>query len=78
MKTPNGGHHIFGLVDCVATLDFVSEDIVRHFALQTRKSPTKIPIRLANGQRVTSSVVCDIPFEIARHEFQRTFYVLRE
>jgi hypothetical protein len=25
---------------------------------------------------VTSSIVCDITFELARHEFQRTFYVL--
>jgi hypothetical protein len=29
VKIPDGGHHISGLVDCVATLlDFVSEDIV--------------------------------------------------
>jgi hypothetical protein len=28
MKTPNGEHHITGLVDCAATLDFVSEDFV--------------------------------------------------
>jgi hypothetical protein len=27
---------------------------------------------------VTSSIVCDITFELARHEFQRTFYVLRD
>jgi hypothetical protein len=27
---------------------------------------------------VTSSTVCDITFELARHEFQRTFYVLRD
>jgi hypothetical protein len=27
---------------------------------------------------VTSSTVCDITFERARHEFQRTFYVLRD
>jgi hypothetical protein len=26
---------------------------------------------------VTSSIVCDITFELARPEFQRTFYVLR-
>jgi hypothetical protein len=29
VKTPDGGHHISGLVDCAATLDFVSEDFVR-------------------------------------------------
>jgi hypothetical protein len=39
---------------------------------------TKIPVRLANGQRVTSSTVCDVTFELARHEFHRTFYVLRD
>jgi hypothetical protein len=65
-------------VDCAATLDFVSEDFVRRFALQTRKSLTETPLRLVNGQRVTSSAVCNITFELARHEFQRTFYVLRD
>jgi hypothetical protein len=38
---------------------------------------TKTLVRLANGQRVTSSIVCDVTFELARHEFQWTFYVLR-
>jgi hypothetical protein len=27
---------------------------------------------------VTSSTVCDVTFELSRHEFQRTFYVLRD
>jgi hypothetical protein len=27
---------------------------------------------------VTSLTVCDVIFELARHEFQRTFYVLRD
>jgi hypothetical protein len=76
VKTLDGGHQISGLVDCAATLDFVSEDFVRRFALQTRKSLTKTHVRLANGQRVTSSLVCDLTFELAQHEFQRTFYVL--
>jgi hypothetical protein len=78
VKTHDGGHRISGLVDCAATLDFVSEDFVRRFALHTRKSATKTPVRLANGQRVTSSTVCDVTFELARHEFHRTFYVLRD
>jgi hypothetical protein len=39
---------------------------------------TKTHVRLANGQRVTSSTVCDVTLELARHEFQRTFYVLRD
>jgi hypothetical protein len=78
VKTPDGGHQISGLVDCPATLDFVSKDLVRRFALQTRKSVTKTRVRLANGQRVTSSTVCDVTFEQARHEFHRTFYVLRD
>jgi hypothetical protein len=33
VKTLDGGHQISGLVDCAATLDFVSEDFVRRFAL---------------------------------------------
>jgi hypothetical protein len=39
-----------------------------------------ILVRLANnGQRVTSSrQFSDISFELPRHEFQRTLYVLRE
>jgi hypothetical protein len=78
VQTPYGGHHISGLVDCAATLDFVSEDFVRRFALHTRKSLTKTHFRLANGQRMTSSTVCDVTFELARHEFQRSFYVLRD
>jgi hypothetical protein len=70
VKTPDGGHKISGLlVDCAATLDFVSADFVRRFALRTRKSVTKTPIRLANGQRVTYSTICDVTFELARHEF---------
>jgi methyl coenzyme M reductase subunit C len=78
VKTPDGGHQISGLVDCAATLDFVSEDFVQRFALQTRNFVTKTPVRLANGQRVTSSTVCDVTFELARHEFHQTFYVLRD
>jgi hypothetical protein len=41
VKTPHGGQLISGVVDCAATLDFVSEDFVRRFALHTRKSLTK-------------------------------------
>jgi hypothetical protein len=78
VKTRDGGRQIFGLVDCAATLDFVLEDFVRRFALQPRKSLPKTHVRLANGQRVTSSTICDITFELACHEFQRTFYVLRD
>jgi hypothetical protein len=79
VKTYDGGHYINGLVDCVVTLDFVFEDFVRRFALQTRKSLTKTHVRLANGQRVTSSTVFDVTFELAHHEFQRrAFYVLRD
>jgi hypothetical protein len=79
VKTPNCGQLISGLVDCDATLDLVLEVFVKRFALHTRKSQTKqTPVRLANGQRVTSSTICDIALELARHEFQRTFYVLRD
>jgi hypothetical protein len=72
LKALDGGHQISGLGDCAATLDFVSEDFVRRFALQNRKSVTKTHVRLANGQRVTSSTVFDVTFELARHEFHRT------
>jgi hypothetical protein len=64
------------MVDCAATLDFVFEACVRRFALHTRKSLTKTHVRLANGQRVTSSTFCDIASELARHECHRTFYAL--
>jgi hypothetical protein len=69
---------ISGLVDCVATLDFVSKDFVRRFSLPTRKSKVKTTLRLANGQRVTSPTFCDITFELARLEFQRNFHVWRD
>jgi hypothetical protein len=35
VKTFHGGQLIYRLVDCAATLDFVSEDFVRRFALKT-------------------------------------------
>jgi hypothetical protein len=77
--TLDGEQLISGLVDCAATLDFVSEDFVRHFSLQTHKSKVKTLVQLTNGQRVTSSTVCEITyFELARHEFKRNFYVLRD
>jgi hypothetical protein len=41
-------------------------------------SLTKTHVRLANGHRVTSLIFCDITFELARHEFQWTFYILRD
>jgi hypothetical protein len=78
VKTPNAGQVVFGLVDCAATLDFVFEDFVKRFALQTRKYMTKTPLRLADGLRLTSSTVSDVTLELARHEFQRNFYVLRD
>jgi hypothetical protein len=78
VKTHDGGQLISGLVDCVATLDFVSEDSVRRFSLSTRKFENKAQVRLANCQRVTFSIVYDTTFELARHEFQRIFYVLRD
>jgi hypothetical protein len=78
VKTHDGGHQISGLVDCAATLDIVFEHFVRRFALHTRKLLAKTHVRLANGQRVTSSIVCDATFELARQEFQRNFYVLRD
>jgi hypothetical protein len=78
VKTPDGGQLISELVDCAATLDFVPADFVIRFPLQTHKSLTKTLVRLANGQRVTSSRVCDVTSELARHEFQRAFYVLRD
>jgi hypothetical protein len=78
VKTPDGGQLISGLVDCATTLDFVSKDFVKDFAFQTLKSMTKTRVRLANGQRVTCSTVCDVTFELACHKFQRTVYVLRD
>jgi hypothetical protein len=46
--------------------------------MPTRKSKVKTRVRIANGQRVTSSRVYNITFKLARHEFQRTFYVVRD
>jgi hypothetical protein len=71
------GQKIFGLVDYATTLDLVSEDFVQRISLQTHKSKVT-PFRLANGQRVTSSTLCEITFELARHEFKRILYVLSD
>jgi hypothetical protein len=73
MKTHDGGRLISRLIDCAATLNFVSEDFVRPFALKTRKLHTKTLVRLANGQCLTSSTICDITFELARHDFNELF-----
>jgi hypothetical protein len=76
--TSDGQRHQTSLVDCTATLDFVSEDFVKRVGLLMRKSATKTHVRLANGQRVTSTIVCDISFAVAQHDFVRTFHVLRD
>jgi hypothetical protein len=34
---------------------------------------TKTPVRLANGQRVTSSTLYEITLELAKYYFKRTF-----
>jgi hypothetical protein len=78
VKNNDGRQLISGLVYCAATLDCVSKDCVRRFSLPTRKSNVETPIRLANGQRVPSSKVCDTTFDIACHEFQRAFNALRD
>jgi hypothetical protein len=65
VKTLDDGHLISGLFSFVATLDLLLENFVRHFSLPTQKSKVKTPARLANGQRVTSSTLCDISFELA-------------
>jgi hypothetical protein len=51
---------------------------VSRFSLPTRKSKFKTPVRLANGQRLPSSTICEISFELVRHVIERTFYVLRD
>jgi hypothetical protein len=78
VKTHDGGQQISGLVDCAATLDFVSEDLVRRFSLHTENANVKTPLRLANRQRMTPSTVFEITFELARHEFKYAFYILRD
>jgi hypothetical protein len=75
VKTHDGKQKNSELVDCAATLGFVSQDFVRRFSLSTRNFKAKTIVRHANGQRVTSSTASSITFEPARHEFQRTFYV---
>jgi hypothetical protein len=41
-----------------------------------RKSTSKTPIQLANGQRLATCKVCEVPFTIAWQEFVRTFHAL--
>jgi hypothetical protein len=78
VKTRDGGQLISGLVDRAATLDLVSKDFVKRLSLPTMKSKAKTPTRLIIGQCVTSPRVCEFAFELARHEFKRTPYVLRD
>jgi methyl coenzyme M reductase subunit C len=77
VKSLDGGQQIAGSVDCASTLlDFVYKELVRRFTLLTMESKAITPIRLANGQRVTSSTFCEITFKVAKHEFKQTFNVL--
>jgi hypothetical protein len=78
VKTLDGGQKISILVVCVAILYFMSEEFVRRFSLSTLKSKAKNPFRLANGQRVTSTTVCETTFKQAKHEFKRTYDALRD
>jgi hypothetical protein len=66
------------LVDGASTLDFMLEDFIPRFSHPTRKSTVNSPARLANDQRLTSSTICEISFERARHDFHRTLYILCE
>jgi hypothetical protein len=52
-----------------ATLDFLSEDFVTRTGLEMRKLSTKTHDRLSNGQRVTTSNVCEVHFFIAQLDF---------
>jgi hypothetical protein len=72
VKTPNDGHQISGIVYCASTL-FVSKDFGRRSLLKIHEAKVKTPIRLAKKQRVTSSTIFDITFELSKHEFKRTF-----
>jgi hypothetical protein len=63
------------VVDCAATLDFVSEDFLTWKGLQMRKL-TKMHVRFANGLRVASTKLSDMTFTLAHHEFVRTFHVI--
>jgi hypothetical protein len=52
--------------------------VLRAEGLQMRKSSTKTHVRLANGQRVASTKVCDLLFIVAQHESISKFHVLRD
>jgi hypothetical protein len=65
VKTADGGQLNSGLVDCGEILDFVSKDFVRRFSLLAHNSKVKTRVRLASGQRLTSSIVCETTFELA-------------
>jgi hypothetical protein len=45
VSTSAGQRHKKSLVDCAATLDFVSEDFATRMGLHARKPTTKTPIR---------------------------------
>jgi hypothetical protein len=55
------------------TLYLVLEDFASRFPWPTLKSKIKTPARITNGQRVTIFSICEITFELARHEFKRNF-----
>jgi hypothetical protein len=49
--------HLTCLVDRTHALDFVSGDFDTEMGLQMRKSTTKTHVRLANGQRDTTTIL---------------------
>ena len=70
---------IDALIDNAASLDFMSEDFARRHNLQIDKVNSKIPVKLANGQRVVCTQSVIVNMDIADHRYEnRMFFVLRD
>lgn len=70
---------IEALVDNAASLDFMSEDFARRHNLQIDKAKIKMPVKLANGQRVNCGQTATVSIEVAGHRYEnRVFHILRE
>jgi hypothetical protein len=73
VSTSDGQPHGLALVDCAATLDFVSEYFVTRIRLSIRKAPIEyVYVRLANGQRVSTSTLCEVKIALAQCDFVHT------
>jgi hypothetical protein len=70
LKSRDGGQLLSALFDCVVTLCIRARGRYHKLIFDNFEVKLKNPVRLAKAQRMTSSIVCGITCELARHSFK--------